>query len=624
LENRLYEEKQMTASIQSMAGAASSNVWVWSHVDWQQAQAEVRRLQMRIAKTVRDRKWGKVKSLQWMLMHPPVPICDFYISGWQQDTARKGVDNPSIAEPADLYQRDGYGIANVIRVDVRTVTTPGTCVAGDISGCTLADVLADVNAKDELTVDIPVHVSADDFPDDGTVNNAELCLRGSGSRAAPQKSFRIKLDSKEVLWRDERYMQLNKHPYDSQRFRNKLATELMSEIPNLPSLRTQFVNLWIDDGAGPKDYGLFTHVERVNDKYLAKRGWGDSGNIYKVEDFKFDASDLSDILVDAQGKPLDEKRFETSLEIDNGKDHRNLQAMMRAINDPTRSFDSVLDQYFDRNNALAWVSANILLHQTDAIRHNYILYNPTGSQKFFFIPWDYDEAMGIWQEPPNDLSNDSLRQRYEYGYGLASGNVFLEKYYRLPGIHSKILNNVESLRQNHITDELMAAKVNTFFSLVAPYETRLPDSANNPWFNVGSAEKMISGPRLNAEALRDRFGMLIGAKLLSPVKQGTTWQFSWIPAYDVTGTSGAISYRLQVAKRPTFESNSIVVDIDGIANMAGRVNQNVDSARLSTGTLYARVIATSANEPERFWQISGNKLSDNSGNYYGVLTFDAP
>ncbi len=59
----------MTASIQSMTGASSSKVCAWSHIDWQQAQSEVRRLQMRIAKAVREGKWGKVKSLQWILTH---------------------------------------------------------------------------------------------------------------------------------------------------------------------------------------------------------------------------------------------------------------------------------------------------------------------------------------------------------------------------------------------------------------------------------------------------------------------------------------------------------------------------------------------------------------------------
>ena len=59
----------MTASNTSTAGASSSNDSEWSQIDWQQAQSLVRRLQMRIAKAVREKKWGKVKSLQWILTH---------------------------------------------------------------------------------------------------------------------------------------------------------------------------------------------------------------------------------------------------------------------------------------------------------------------------------------------------------------------------------------------------------------------------------------------------------------------------------------------------------------------------------------------------------------------------
>jgi len=59
----------MTASGLSMTGAYSSRDRAWSQIDWQQAQSQVSRLQMRIAKAVRERKWGKVKSLQLILTH---------------------------------------------------------------------------------------------------------------------------------------------------------------------------------------------------------------------------------------------------------------------------------------------------------------------------------------------------------------------------------------------------------------------------------------------------------------------------------------------------------------------------------------------------------------------------
>ena len=41
----------------------------WKAVDWQEAQRCVRRLQMRIAKAVKEGRQGRVKTLQWILTH---------------------------------------------------------------------------------------------------------------------------------------------------------------------------------------------------------------------------------------------------------------------------------------------------------------------------------------------------------------------------------------------------------------------------------------------------------------------------------------------------------------------------------------------------------------------------
>ena len=41
----------------------------WDAIDWQTIEEQVRRLQMRIAKATREGRWGKVKSLQWLLTH---------------------------------------------------------------------------------------------------------------------------------------------------------------------------------------------------------------------------------------------------------------------------------------------------------------------------------------------------------------------------------------------------------------------------------------------------------------------------------------------------------------------------------------------------------------------------
>src|SRR5260370_22435599 len=59
---------QMAAETQS-AGAASHQERGWHTINWQAANREVRRLQVRIVKAQQQGKWGKVKSLQHLLTH---------------------------------------------------------------------------------------------------------------------------------------------------------------------------------------------------------------------------------------------------------------------------------------------------------------------------------------------------------------------------------------------------------------------------------------------------------------------------------------------------------------------------------------------------------------------------
>lgn len=56
--------KQWTAVT---AGALIENPELWNSMDWSRVQADVRRLQVRIAKAVEQQRWGKVKCLQRIL-----------------------------------------------------------------------------------------------------------------------------------------------------------------------------------------------------------------------------------------------------------------------------------------------------------------------------------------------------------------------------------------------------------------------------------------------------------------------------------------------------------------------------------------------------------------------------
>jgi RNA-directed DNA polymerase len=59
----------MTEMTKSSPGAPTSSALDWNDIQWQTVQANVRRLQKRIAKAFREKKHSKAKALQWLLTH---------------------------------------------------------------------------------------------------------------------------------------------------------------------------------------------------------------------------------------------------------------------------------------------------------------------------------------------------------------------------------------------------------------------------------------------------------------------------------------------------------------------------------------------------------------------------
>ena len=49
--------------------AASNTTNGWEKINFQTAERYVKKLQMRIAKAVKEQRWSKVRSLQWILTH---------------------------------------------------------------------------------------------------------------------------------------------------------------------------------------------------------------------------------------------------------------------------------------------------------------------------------------------------------------------------------------------------------------------------------------------------------------------------------------------------------------------------------------------------------------------------
>ena len=535
---------------------------------------------------------------------------------------------PPVAESAAWYAADGYASIDVLRVDVATrAEGGGPCVEGD-DGCTFADVLADVDGADDVKVEIPVLFTAGDFDGGGLDPNAELRQRGGSSRAAPQKSFRVRLDDEAGLWRHEQRLQLNKHPYDRSRIRNKLAFDLMQRVPHLPSLRTQFVHLFVDDGAGPVDQGLYTHVEAVVKEYLINRGRDRDEGLYKAERFQFLPSELGALALDAGGEPVDEDAFEAVLEIKRGDDHRALLAAAEAVADPDVPFEDTLARRFDEDNALAWMATNLLIGQHDVGSHNYYLYNPLDSETLYFLPWDYDGAFRTEPELVDSFAPEDLETRLVHGFARMHDNRFTRRWLERPGAHERLVAAANELRAGPLSGDAIGPLVAAYAPLVRPIVASAPDidfvaGVRDP-ANMAVWDAEVAGladaVEANHRALVDGPHVPLPPFLKRPYADGDETVLWWEPAFAVSG--GTLVYDLAVASSPDFAPGTVALEVAGIADAPERVEYRAPRAALPAGRWYYRTVARVEGGDPDYWQIANNRLEEGGVGYVGVRAFE--
>lgn len=221
----------------------------------------------------------------------------------------------------------------------------------------------------------------DEFGNGETSPNATVQIRGQSSSRRDQKNYKIRIKDGMGEWRGQRTIALNKHVGDVYRFKNKLAYDLMKDIPQMMSARTQFVRLYVKDttegGNGTfTDYGLYTQVEQINKTYLKTHGLDNKGYLYKINFFEWYQYDELKLKTD---EDYDEKAFEEYLEIKGNDDHTKLLELLEKVNDYSVPIEEIVEQHFDMDNICYWMAFHILIGNYDVGSRNYYLYSPQNS-----------------------------------------------------------------------------------------------------------------------------------------------------------------------------------------------------------------------------------------------------
>lgn len=311
-----------------------------------------------------------------------------------------------------------------------------------------------------------------------TVPNATVQIRGQTSSRNAQKNYKIELKKNKGTWEGQRTIALNKHMSDGLRFRNKMAFDLLKGIPQLISLRTRFVHLYVKDTTSGKDtfedYGLYTQVEQLNKTALEAHGLQKNAHLYKVNSFEFYRYEDEIMTEDSPG--FDQKKFEKRLEIKGDHDHTKLIRMLDDLNNYSIPIDQILKRYFDEENLVYWMAFQILTGNVDTQNRNCYLYSPLNSDTWYFIPWDND---GAFFDTQYQITGFTGKGSWECGVSNYWGNVLFQRCLKSDEFRDRLDQVIEELRE-YLNKDRLNAMIDQYAAVVRPYLERMPDQMHEP------------------------------------------------------------------------------------------------------------------------------------------------
>ena len=445
-----------------------------------------------------------------------------------------------------------------------------------------------------------------------SIPNATVTIRGQTSSRYSQNNYRISIKDGKGTWNDQKVINLNKHEQDMTRFSNKMCYDLMKNLEDMISLRTQFVHLYVKDTTEGgnndfTDYGLYTQVEQLNRRALQSHGLDKNGQLYKINFFEFYR--YEDVIMLKNDADYDEKAFEKLLEIKGDDDHSKLIAMLDDVNNYSVPIEEIIDKWFEEDNLLSWLAFQILVGNIDTQSRNSFLYSPLNVDTFYFIPWDCD---GAFVDTKRQYRVTDEVYGWEKGISNYWGNVLFQRIFKSDTLRSDLNEKIEEYR-GILTEELLSEKANQYAEVVKQYAYSYPDLQYMPITQAQYADMLNYLPsevernyQLYLESLVSPMPFFIGL----PQKQETGLKFNWNSSYDFGEET--ITYTIEIDDDYSF-SNPIIRE-EGLF-----VPEYDYSETLPAGQYFVRVKATNESGYEQY--AFDYYVTSESIKKYGVLCF---
>ncbi len=180
----------------------------------------------------------------------------------------------------------------------------------------------------------------------------------------------------------------------------------------VPASRTSFVRLTVTvPGKYDKEFaGLYTLVESI-DKTFLKEHFGSAKGLLLKPERVGPLDDLGDEWNDY------ESRYQPKTPADAKSKRRLIEFVKLVQKADDKTFQRDIDKYLDVDEFLRFLAGTVALSSMDSfigLTHNYFLYLDPKTNKFNFLPWDFDHSFGGFQMmgSVDDLADLSIRQPY--------------------------------------------------------------------------------------------------------------------------------------------------------------------------------------------------------------------
>lgn len=443
------------------------------------------------------------------------------------------------------------------------------------------------------------------------IPNATVSIRGQTSTSLKQKNYKIKICDGKGSYKNQTTINLNKHMGEGLRFRNKLCYDLMEELPDMMSARTQFVHLYVKDLTGGEqaefeDYGLYTQVEQINKTYLENHGLDRNGQLYKINFFEFYR--YEDIIMPANDAEYNMAAFEEYIEIKGSSDHTKLIAMLEDLNNDSIPIEETFAKWFDEDNVFSWLAFHILVGNKDTQSRNCFLYSPLNVDKWYFISWDND---GAFMAAERQIQGRSDGLAWENGISNYWGNVLVRKVLKSEEYRRKLDEKVTEYKEI-LTEEKIRNMAEGYDAVVKKYIECMPDILNLPVTFEQRQQVLETFPKeveqnyqAYLQSLKKPQPFFIGVPVIEGESVVLTWEISYsLEEKDITYTvelDDDYSFAEPLYKEQGIYSSGIEIPIS-----------------LEPGKYFVRIKAT---DEEGYEQYAFDYYAADYGKEYGMKCF---